>query len=265
MARHPWIDPSPFDFSGGPIGVLLLHGFTGAPPEMRLIGEFLAAQGYTVVAPLLPGHGTQPVDLNLVRWQDWTTAAQAAYADLASRTNQVIVGGLSMGGLLALHLAVTVSGEKLRGLMLFAPGLRLIDRRLPVTPIARYIRPLLPRDPKVQSDLADPEADQRLWYYEQYPVGGASQLWRLQRVVRRQLGRVTAPIILFQGRLDRSIRSDNPQAILNSVGSTDKELVWLENSGHALVVDAERDIVFAKCLAWIQAHTNKNIGGSSHL
>jgi carboxylesterase len=220
---------------------------------MRLLGQFLAAHGCTVLAPLLPGHGTQPADLNRVRWQDWTAAAETAYADLAGRTDQIVVGGFSMGGLLALHLGFTVPPDKLRGLALFAPGLRLMDRRLPLSAVVHYALPLLARNPLAQTDVADPEAERHLWCYEQYPIGGASQLWRLQRAVRRKLSQVTAPIILFQGRLDRSIRPDSPQAVLDSVGSTDKELIWLENSAHALVVDAERDVVFARCLAWIQA------------
>lgn len=255
MARRPWVDPSPFAFDGGPVGVLLIHGFTGAPAEMRLLGEFLASHGYTVLAPLLPGHGTEPADLNRVRWQDWTAAAAAAYADLARRTDQVFVGGLSMGGLLALYLGATTRPDKLRGLLLFAPGLLVMDRRLPLSIVARYVRPLLPHDDAAPSDLADPEAEMRLWHYEAYPVGGASQLWLLQRAVRRQLGRVTAPILLMQGRRDASVRPDSPQVILAKVGSTDKEMVWLENSGHVLLVDAEREHVFATCLAWIQAHT----------
>jgi carboxylesterase len=264
MARHPWVDPSPFAFIGGPVGILLIHGFTGAPPEMRLLGEFLAAQGYTVLGPLLPGHGTEPADLNRVQWRDWTLAVEAAYVDLASRTEQVVVGGLSMGGLLALHLGAAAPQDKLRGLMLFAPGLRVMDWRLPLSTIARHIRPILPRDPAAPSDLADPEAEQRLWHYDAYPVGGASQLWYLQRAVRRQLKRVTAPILLLQGRRDSAVRTDSPQAVLDHVGSTDKELIWLENSGHVLLVDIERDFVFAKCLAWIQAHTNTHLGGSSN-
>lgn len=261
MSRHPWLNPGPFALAGGPVGVLLIHGFTGSPPEMRPLGDFLARHGYTVLAPLLPGHGTEPEDLNRVRWQDWTAAVEAAYADLASRTAQQFVAGLSMGALLALHLASADLPGRLRGVILFAPGMRTADWRLPLTPLARYVRPLLPRDPDAPSDLGDPTADRLLWSYEAYPVGGASQLWRLQRAVRKRLRRVTAPILIFQGRRDRAVRPDSPQFILDRVSSAHKELIWLERSGHALTVDQEKEAVFQRCLEFIRTHSDNDAGG----
>lgn len=250
MARHPWLDPAPFFLGNGPTGILLIHGFTGAPPEMRPLGEFLADHGYTASCPLLPGHGVQPSALNQVRWQEWADAVQAAYRDLRGRSQQVFVGGLSLGGLLALHLAA--HEPSVQGLLLFAPGLRLLDRRLPLTTVAKYILPLRPKNELADSDLADPEAFDRLWSYEVYPLAGASQLWRLQRTVRKELSRVQQPVLIIQGRRDRSIHPDTPQTILVGVRSKDTRLIWLENSGHALTVDAERQQVFEVSLAWIQ-------------
>ena len=86
-------------------GVLLIHGYTGSPTEMRWIGDYLHARGLTVSGPLLPGHGTTPEAMNRCRWTDWTGHVEAALADLRTRCARVFVGGLSMGSLLTLYLA----------------------------------------------------------------------------------------------------------------------------------------------------------------
>ena len=85
--------------------MLLIHGFTGAPPEMRLVADYLNQRGVTISAPLLPGHGTTVQDMNRCRWTDWTDHVQQALSDLQKRCQTAFVGGLSMGSLLALFLA----------------------------------------------------------------------------------------------------------------------------------------------------------------
>ena len=72
MPRQPHLDPRGFILPGGPLGVLLIHGFTGAPTEMRLLADDLHWRGMTVSAPLLPGHGTSVEEMNRSRWQEWT-------------------------------------------------------------------------------------------------------------------------------------------------------------------------------------------------
>ena len=97
----------PFYCAGGETGVLLLHGLTGSPAEMRLLGESLAEAGFTVLAVRLPGHGTIPEDLERMTAGDWLSAAMDGYAVLASdaRVRRIAVVGHSMGALLALMLA----------------------------------------------------------------------------------------------------------------------------------------------------------------
>ncbi len=87
-------EPAPFFLDGGPTGILLIHGFTGSPPEMRLVGDYLHVAGLTVSAPLLPGHGTAIEDMNRVRWQDWAEHVEAAYQELRSRCELPAAGSL---------------------------------------------------------------------------------------------------------------------------------------------------------------------------
>ena len=88
----------PYEATGGDIGVLVLHGFNGNPSSVRPLAEFLAADGFTISLPRLPGHGTSVADMMTTSWADWTGAALDAYDDLAARTARVAVVGLSMGG-----------------------------------------------------------------------------------------------------------------------------------------------------------------------
>ena len=92
---EPWSSPS-----GGPHGVLVLHGFTGNPQSMRTLAEAVAEAGFAVEMPLLPGHGTSVEDMIETGWDDWSTAAEAAYARISGRADKVVVAGLSMGGAL---------------------------------------------------------------------------------------------------------------------------------------------------------------------
>ena len=122
--HNPHLDGSPFRLdSQGENAVLLFHGFTATCSEVRGLGRILNNAGFATAAPLLPGHGTEPKDLNKVRWQDWTAAAESAYADLCSRYTRVFVGGKSNGALLALFLAS--EHPEIAGVLAFAPALKL--------------------------------------------------------------------------------------------------------------------------------------------
>src|SRR5271154_1300134 len=96
----------PFSATGGAYGALVVHGFTGSPQSMRGLAEALAAAGHAVELPRLPGHGTAIEDMLTTGWEDWTATVQAAYRELAARCDQVVVAGLSMGGTLAIWLAL---------------------------------------------------------------------------------------------------------------------------------------------------------------
>ncbi len=95
----------PWSSDGNEVGILVLHGFTGSPKSMRPWAEALAAEGWTVRLPLLPGHGTTWQDMNLTTWEDWYAEVEKALRDLQSRCTTVFVMGLSMGGSLTLRLA----------------------------------------------------------------------------------------------------------------------------------------------------------------
>ena len=116
-------------------GVLLIHGYTGTPAEMRLLGDHLHQEGYTVLGVLLPGHGTKPENLNETNWQDWYAAAEEGFKRLEESCSEVMVAGLSMGGLLAIKVAAELPVSK--AAFLAAP-IYVQDKRAPFLPLLRH-------------------------------------------------------------------------------------------------------------------------------
>jgi carboxylesterase len=249
MTQHPHLDPSAFFLEGGPVGVLLIHGFTGSPPEMRLVGDYLHQRGYTISGPLLPGHGTTVDDMNRRRWTEWTECVEDALTDLRTRCEQVFVGGLSMGSVLTLHLAA--NHPKLPGAILYSPATWVANRLIYLAPVLKYLIPKRPQSD--ESDLTDPEADLRLWSYEEDPVFAAHELLKRLRRVRRSLARITCPMLIIHSTLDSAIRPDSARRTYERIGSADKEMVTLHNSGHCITVDSEWESVAERTYEFIQA------------
>jgi carboxylesterase len=250
MTQHAHLDPAAFFLEGGPTGVLLIHGYTGSPTEMRWIGDYLHARGLTVSGPLLPGHGRTPEEMNRCRWTDWTGHVEAALADLRARCERVFVGGLSMGSLLTLYLAAR--HPDLPGVLVYSPAVWTATSKIYVTPLARHFVAFQPKP--ADSDLADPAADRQLWCYDVDPVGAAAELLRLILDVRRALPRITCPALIIYSTRDSAIHHDSARRTYERLGARDKELVTLHASGHCITVDAEWRDVAEKSYAFISGH-----------
>lgn len=250
MTRHAHLDPSPFFLEGGPVGVLLIHGFTGSPPEMRLVGDHLHQRGLTVAGPLLPGHGTSVEDMNRCRWTEWTSHVEESLADLQARSETVFVGGLSMGSVLTLYLAARHT--ELPGAILYSPAVWPADRLIYLTSVLKYL--IRKKRKSDDSDLTDPDAELRLWSYEDHPTFAAHEFLKLIRRVRWLLPQVACPLLIIHSTLDTTIHPNGARLTHERVGSADKELVTLHNSGHCITVDSEWEAVAEKTYEFIQMH-----------
>ncbi|HNX45646.1 MAG: alpha/beta fold hydrolase [Anaerolineaceae bacterium] len=229
--KNPELDGEPFIFEGNSVGVLLLHGFTATTAEVRYLAERLREKGYTVSAPLLPGHGTHPDDLNQTKWLAWYEAAEASYLDLRQRCERVFIGGESMGGLLALLIASRYA--KVDGVMLFAPALEI--PQLSLVPLLQHFKKYQPKHYK-EDNLA--------WKgYNVYPLKGLAQLVKLQKVVKKELPQVTQPTLIFMGKLDTSVPLSVGEKIYDGIESNHKELINLENSPHVMLLAEEKDLI----------------------
>ncbi|HEY4844173.1 MAG TPA: alpha/beta fold hydrolase [Candidatus Dormibacteraeota bacterium] len=262
MAIHTqsvWSSPAepeqlrPFRLRGGTRGCLLIHGFAGTPPEMRGLGQFLAAGGYDVMGPLLAGHGLTPEAMASTRWPDWVRSAEDALTELRRDCQEVFVGGQSLGATLALHLAAT--HPDVRGVITMAAmGSPTFFRDWRIKAIRGLKYVVRWHVPSGDPDLGDPAALRLLHSYARRPTVCIESLMQLLRVVERELPRVTAPALIMHGRRDRTVDVANAPLILERLGSTDKRLVWFERSGHAITVDLEHDLLHTTVLDWLNTH-----------
>ncbi len=243
--HNPHVEGDRFLWQAGNWGVLLFHGFTATTAEVRLLGKRLFEAGYTVSGPLLPGHGTQPEDLNRVKWTDWVSCGEQAYIELASRCRGVVIGGESMGALVALAVAARQPG--VRGILLFAPAFRLRINTADQIRL-RLIAPFIKGVPKKKLDEAGK------WQgYKINPTKGVLQLLKLQKEVEGILPQISQPILIFQGRLDTTIAPESGDLILRKIASTQKRLIWMERSPHVVILGEELEEVTANSLTFIQS------------
>jgi carboxylesterase len=239
----------PFYFPGSSTGCLLIHGFTGAPTEMRPLGEFLAAKGHTVLGVRLAGHGTRIEDMNRVTWQDWSNSVLDGWNLLQPQVDKIFLIGLSMGGVLALYHASFLPASGVVGLSTpyqIEPSLEL--RLLPL------LSRLIPYVNKGASDWQDPTAPESHFSYDRYPTRAIIQLTRLLEAMRESLPRVTIPALLMHSKKDLGVIPQNLDRIYSRLGTPEalKRKIYLENSGHVITRDLDKDLVFESTHDFIQ-------------
>lgn len=228
--------------------VLLCHGFTSTPSSMALWAEGLHAAGCRVSVPRLPGHGTTWQEMNRTGWQDWYARVEqelVVLADEPGGERGVFVGGLSMGGALALRLAQR-HPDLVAGLMLVNPAVRLKDPRLLALPLLRWV---IPSMPGLISDIAKPGVQEI--GYPRTPLHALSSLQRLLRLVDADLPSVTTPTIVFRSLHDHVVPLSSPQRVLDKLASTELEDVPLVESFHVATLDLEVDLLVERSAAFV--------------
>lgn len=239
----------PFLLPGGPRGVLLVHGFTGSPAEMRLLGQKLSGQGFTVLAVRLPGHGTVVQDMEPTGWRHWYGAAVDGWHLLNGLCPEINVVGLSMGGLLSLKLAAEYPVHRLAAL---STPIFLANRQVPLLPLYRLFRRFVPK--KRRAYDVEPHYSAG---YDQTPLSSLASLLDLIDSVKNDLGKISCPTLLVQSRREHTVRPESASFIYDNLGSADKELLWLEKSGHVVTLDIERETVFKKVSEFLSSNAKE--------
>ncbi|MGH2379251.1 MAG: alpha/beta hydrolase [Candidatus Limnocylindria bacterium] len=230
---------------GRDTAVLLFHGLTGTPLEMRALGQELSREGYTVHIPLLPGRGTRPEDMDGLCWEDWMDAGLRAYDTLAREHRSVVVGGLSAGGTMALDLALR---RRPAALLLYAAALRIAHRGAYLAPFFwRIVR----RWPSPPTDMYEPSAD--LVCYDPAPVRAMCELINGINRVRGRLREIEAPALVAHAVQDRFVPVACAEEIATRLGGPVHKLV-IDGSGHALTADARRGEVAAASRTFLRRY-----------
>ena len=230
----------PYSATGDARGALVLHGFTGNPQSMRGLALVLADAGFTVEMPLLPGHGTDVADMVPTRWEDWSAAAEAAYLDLAARSDAVLVVGLSMGGMLAVWLAE--HHPEIAALALVNPMVAPPDGDT-----VGFVQAMIDNGdelaPGVGSDIALEGSVESA--YAELPLQAALSLFAAATEVESALESVTCPVLLFTSTQDHVV-DPKSSALLVERAKGPVEQVVLERSYHVATLDYDKDEIEAR-------------------
>lgn len=237
----------PFFLHGGETGCVLVHGFTGAPKEMRLMGNALNSKGITVLGIRLAGHATKPEDLIRTRWWDWLASVEDGFFMLQNYCKNIFIAGLSLGGILSL---VAASRLPVKGVIsMSAPFTLPQDWRLkfarPLSHIIRFIS-------KEKDDIQDDEIAQNHIDYPAYPTRSIAELHDLIQILHSSLTLIQIPVLLIYSKTDKTVPYSHADKMLQMIKPGLCKKVLLEKSSHVITEDVNRHIVFNASLDFIK-------------
>lgn len=202
--------------------LLLIHGFGGSIDEVAPLAKFLAKKGYLVNCPPLKGHTGLRKDIKGTTHHDWIASAEHALLELREKDPEpVMVVGFSMGGLIALNLAL----------------------RFPVTALATINTPIYFWDLKqVALNLVDDFKTGEYTHLKHYlrssgnlPVTSMLHFRSLLTQTKPLIARITQPILVLQANDDDAVRPKSANYIYDHTGSSEKQLAFFDHSGHAML------------------------------
>ena len=249
----PRLGTEPYRHDGGPVGVLLCHGFTGSPASMRPWAENLASAGLTVRLPLLPGHGTEWKQMQITGWPEWFGCLERALLELAERCGQVFVMGLSMGGTLALRLAME-RPDTVDGLVLVNASVHSRHRALRALPALRHVVPAVPG---ICNDIKKPGQDELA--YARVPLQAMYSLTKLWADVSPRLDQISCPMLAFGSDDDHVVEPSNSVKIVREVSSRDLTFIPLHDSFHVATLDNDAPLIFEQSLAFVERLTRNDL------
>jgi carboxylesterase len=226
--------------------VVAIHGFTGIPGHWRLAAEVLNQHGYTVVAPLLPGHGTSVADMERHGAADWLrTVVDAALSVRDHR--RVHLAGLSLGGLLAILAAGPTNAATITTIS--AP-IRFRHRSIYLAPFLHHFRPYTAWPPSPSP--TEPETAELFLTYPGFPTKRAADLLVVARHARKTARRLRRPGLVVQSAADETADPRSGIRLARLLGP-DTQTLWLTSSRHNALLDKERDLIHAALLQRISS------------
>jgi carboxylesterase len=249
-------DTEPFSADGGSIGVVVSHGFTATPASVRPWAEHLAAAGYSVRLPLLPGHGATWRETNESRWPQWYATIEASYRELAGRCDKVFAAGLSMGGTLVTRLA-QLHPDDVAGLILVNPayGTRRVDAKF-----APFISWAVKSRPSIGGDIKKPGVVEPA--NDRTPVVAFASLLKLWKVTTADLPALRSPVLMYRSREDHVVDDLSAELLKGSAVNTTVREVLLEDSYHVATLDNDAPTIFHGSVEFIESLTSADLDGA---
>ena len=236
----------PFFLQGNDIGCLLIHGFTGTPAHMRILGDVLNKEGYTVKAIVLKGHSTTLEDLEKANWKDWVEDVSQAYNELKKQCSKIYVIGLSMGAMLSFILAEKYPVDKVVSI---SGSVKIYDRFAIFAFAARYFLRYSMWNP-----LPTHEGE-NLDYcigYSGVPVKCVPSFLKIVRMAKSGFAKVKCPALIVQSYNDETVIPESAKIIYNNIASEQKDILWLQRSKHVCTLGPEREVIHEKIISFLK-------------
>lgn len=234
-------------------GVLLIHGLTGIPAEMKFVARHLNRAGYSVYAPLLAGHGIDKVTLIKTRWQDWLESVMEAAQQLGSEVEAVYTAGICVGGKLGMMAAERLP-HIIKAAAIYSPCFRYDGWNVPwyykLAPIGLPVMVKFPwwkhksypetesvgiKDERLRKFMQGAEAEGVI---DAFPVLSLLEMYRLGEVMKMELPRMNTPALILHAEEDDLSNPRNARMIAENIGAPHK-LTWIKDSYHMIHVDAQ--------------------------
>ncbi|MBF0537725.1 MAG: alpha/beta fold hydrolase [Nitrospirae bacterium] len=257
------------DLHGGQHAVLLIHGLTGSPFELKPLARRLHKDGFTVKAPCLAGHGSSISELRTTTWHDWYTTVHTTFLQLKRDYRSVSVSGLCMGALLALFLSykesAAVSSISVLSTTLFYDGWSLPWYRflLPISyyPPIKYFYSYEERTPygikdermRRHIEIAIKEKKDSL-AYSHFPSKNLHELFKLIRTVKKVLYKIPTPTLILHALDDDIASTKNADYIERNIGASTVRKVLIEDTYHMLTLDRQKDLVAQEIIDFFKTH-----------
>lgn len=236
--------------------VLLCHGYKSAPKEVEALARFLNGFGLKVYAPRLKGHGTSPINLKDVTWQDWYDSVQRGYAALYNVSAKIIVIGFSTGGLLGLTSCARKkqSSKKLSAIVSINSALKLMDIRAKMVPGINIWNEMLDKlhIEKGKFEFVDDVPENPYINYSRNYLKGVEQLEKLMSVCEKDLSKVNIPALVIQAKNDGVVNPESGKIIYNKISSEIKFLSEVDFSNHVIINCERKDEVFEEIRKFLE-------------
>lgn len=227
----------------GQIGVVLTHGLSSTPCEVKDLADYLSKKNITVYVVRLAGHGTSVEDLATKKWEDWYQNYKEAYLTLKPMKQKIFAAGMSVGGVIALKLA---EDESVDGVIALAPALMLDDARSNYAWLFKYFT-------KYSSRVLREECKDNT--YDKFSLNSVAESLEIANLVRKDLSKIDEPILIMQYKNDTRVKPESSRIVYDSISSEKKELDWLEGTGHVFLLDEGKEKYFEKIYQFIKANS----------
>lgn len=236
----------------GPVGVLLIHGFTSTPYDTRACGEYLARQGITVSGVLVAGHGTSPKDLAQTNLDDWLNSVKDAYDELKKTTPIIFALGISLAG----NYLITLSKElEFAGLILVGMPLKFRKEKTYRTLYYAYRALGINYQRKWYQSSLDPDIRALRPNYRSIPLSCAPEVFRAIKLSQENLKFVNCPILAIQSTTDHAVDEETIKELSSGVKTKDVEVRWVKDRYHVVLIDHGKEEVFEDIRKFIEKHS----------